>query len=183
MNVTLKSLVVPTLVAVMLMHTPAGLTQEGTLRHGLTPFYGTPLSPSLDLRGLDGKRYRMSDYAGKVVIVNFWATWCPPCIAEMPTLQTIWERFRHTSFEVLAVNIGDSEKVVRRFLDRFEPKLEFPILLADDEEILDVWRIQGLPMSYIVDVEGRWAYGELGPRDFSHEHILKRIRDLLSKGS
>lgn len=160
----------------------SGLTfaQSGVLKHGLSPVYGNPASYELDLPGLDGKQYRLTEYRGKVVIVNFWATWCPPCIEEMPKLQQVWDMLRHENFEVLAVNLGQDEETIRRFLDRFEPKLRFPILVAADETIVETWRIEGLPTSYIVDPAGRLAYRELGPRDFSHEHIVSRLRTLMA---
>ena len=155
--------------------------QSDALRHGLTPVYGKPMSPELRLPGLDGKQYRLIDYRGKVVIVNFWATWCPPCIEEMPTLQKIWEQLHTANFEVLAVNVGEDEQTIKRFIDRFEPKLTFPILLTPDPSIMDTWRIRAMPTSYIIDKAGRWIYGETGPRDFSHEHIVSRVKKLMDE--
>ena len=157
----------------------SALAQPDELHYGLTPAYGNPVSPELELPGLDGRNYRLSDYRGRVVIVNFWATWCPPCIAEMPTLQRVWKQFHKENFDIFAVNLGEKEETIRRFIDRFEPKLEFPILLASDESIMEVWRIQAMPTSYIIDKKGRWAYIELGPRDFSQEHIVSRLRKLM----
>lgn len=177
----LKPATVGLLAVFLIAHFQSATAQEEPLGYGLTPFYGTPLSPGLDLRGIDGKRYRLSDYQGKVLLVNFWATWCPPCIKEMPTLQQVWEQLGGDDFQVLAVNLGESEETIRRFMDLFEPQLQFPILLSDDQSLTEVWRIQALPMSYIVDREGRWAYGELGPRDFAHEHILARIKELIDR--
>lgn len=154
--------------------------QTDGLQYGLSPAYGTPMAPELDLTGLDGKRYRLSDYRGKVVIVNFWATWCPPCISEMPTLQSAWDRLHDGNFEVLAVNLGEDADTIQRFVDNFEPKLSFPILMARDQSIMTTWRIQGLPTSYILDTSGRWTYAEVGPRDFSHEHVISRLQDLMA---
>ena len=157
----------------------SALAQSDELHYGLTPAYGNPVSPRLELPGLDGRHYRLSDYRGRVVVVNFWATWCPPCIAELPTLQQVWKQLHTDNFDVFAVNLGEEEETIRRFIDRFEPKLEFPILLASDESIMKDWRIQALPTSYIIDKVGRWAYIELGPRDFNHEHIVSRLRKLM----
>lgn len=154
-------------------------SQSDDLQFGLSPAYGTPPAPALELPGLDGTQYRLSEYRGRVVIVNFWATWCPPCIAEMPTLQAVWDQLQGDSFEILAVNLGEDEETIRKFLDRFEPQLKFPILLAQDPSIAEVWRIRALPMSYIIDKVGRWAFIELGPRDFNHEHVVSKLRDLM----
>ena len=158
----------------------AHASEESTdLPFGLTVVYGTPPAPRLDLPGLDGKRYRLSDYEGAVVLVNFWATWCAPCIHEMPTLQTLRDTLKGQRFEVLAVNFGEEQKKIHTFLEKFSPKLAFPILLAHDQSIADEWKIQALPTSYVVDKQGRWVYQALGPRDFTHPHIVSRIQDLL----
>lgn len=170
------------IVAIQLLlpaHTTNAWAQEGDLSYGLSPAYGKPVAPPLDLPGLDGKQYRLSEYRGKVVIVNFWATWCPPCIAEMPTLQEAWNRLQGANFAILAVNLGEDAETIQRFLDRFEPELKFPILMASDQSIMEAWKIQALPMSYIIDKTGRLTYIELGPRDFSHEHVISKLRELM----
>ena len=132
-------------------HTGLSQGQSGELQHGLSPAYGTPPAPELDLAGLDGNRYWLADYHGKVVIVNFRATWCPPCIAEMPKLRKAWHLLRDDNFEILAVNLGEDKETIQRFIDEFEPRLGFPVLMATDHSITQAWRIQGLPTSHIVD--------------------------------
>ena len=160
---------------------PGASGQSADLEFGLTSVYGQPAAPQLDLPGVDGKRYQLAAYQGSVVLVNFWATWCAPCIHEMPTLQKLREKLKGQRFEVLAVNLGEDEERIRAFMEKFTPKLEFPILLAHDQSIMQAWKIQGLPISYLVDNQGRWVYQALGPRDFSHPHIVSRIEDLLEK--
>lgn len=157
----------------------ATAAQQGPTVYGLSPFYGTPPAPELSLLGLDSARYALSKYRGSVVVVNFWATWCPPCVAEMPTLQRLWESLHDENFEILAVNLGEEPGTIHNFLDRFRVKIGFPVLLARDQSIMERWRIAGLPMTYVVDTRGRWAYQVLGPRDFSHPHIVTRIRKLM----
>ena len=160
---------------------PSASGQSEDLEFSLTSVYGKPEAPQLELPGVDGERYQLAAYQGSVVLVNFWATWCAPCIHEMPTLQKLREMLKGQRFEVLAVNLGEEEARIRAFLDKFTPKLEFPILLAHDQSIMQTWKIQGLPLSYLVDNQGRWAYQALGPRDFGHPHIVSRIKDLLEE--
>ena len=167
------------LVISALVPPPVARGQSEDLEFGLTTVYGKPVAPELDLRGLNGKRYQLSAYQGSVVLVNFWATWCAPCIHEMPTLQKVSEMFKGQRFQVLAVNLGEEAKRIRAFMEKFTPKLDFPILLAHEQSIMQTWKIQGLPLSYIVNSRGRWVYQALGPRDFSHPHIVSRIQDLL----
>lgn len=168
------------IVALLLCQPVPSLGQSSRLQHGLSPTYGTPAAPDLDLSGLDGNRYRLSGYRGKVLIINFWASWCPPCLAEMPTLQKAWDLLHDGNFEILAVNLGESEETIRRFVNGHKPKLGFPLLIATDQSIMQTWRIQGLPTSHIVDTWGRLVYSEVGPRDFSHEHIIARLRALMA---
>lgn len=97
----------------------------------------------------------------------------------MPTVQKVREMFEGQRFQLLAVNLGEEAKTIKAFLEKFTPKLEFPILLAHEPSIMQTWKIQGLPLSYIVDSQGQWAYQALGPRDFSHPHIVSRIQALL----
>ena len=99
------------------------------LADGLGVAYKSPPAPPLTLEGLDGESYDLVDYRGRVVVINFWATWCPPCIAEMPAIQSMWEKLNPAGLEVLAINTGESSSDITAFLSRFEPRLTFPILL------------------------------------------------------
>lgn len=155
--------------------------QATELGDGLTVVYGKPIAPALDLKGTDGKRYRLSDYQGRVVLINFWATWCPPCIQELPTLQRLKELLADQPFEILAVNLGEDEGAVQAFRDKFKIKMDFPILMARDESIIEQWKIQGVPISYVVDGSGRRVYEALGPRNFASLHIIERIRSLMAE--
>ena len=103
---------------------PGAPAQTGEFEYGLSPVYGTPRSPEIDLDGLDGKRHRLSDYSGSVILVNFWATWCPPCVQEMPTLQELADLLGDENFEILAVNLGEEKKQIDDFLKKFSPALE-----------------------------------------------------------
>lgn len=99
----------------------------------------------------------------------------------MPTLQKLREVLQGENFEVLAVNLGEDKKRIEAFMERFASKLEFPILLAQEESIVQQWKIKGLPISYIVDSQGRWVYQAWGPRNFSHSHIVSRIQNLIDE--
>ena len=165
--------------AVCLQASAQGQTTE--LGYGLTPVYGNPSAPPMELPDLNGKQHRLFDYRGSVVLINFWATWCPPCIHELPTLQKLKEELRGERFEILAVNLGEDADTIRAFQQEFDIEMGFPVLLAREESILDQWKIQGLPMSYIIDRHGQQAYEALGPRDFADAHIVVRLRKLMKK--
>ena len=88
------------------------------------------------------------------MVVNFWATWCPPCIEELPSIQRLWEDTRGAGLEVLAVNVGEPTERIDAFLRRFEPRLDFPVLLDPDGKAFQVWGIRGLPKTFVVDKQG-----------------------------
>lgn len=150
-----------------------------SLRDGLTPVYRTPAAPELDLTDIDGNRYRLSALRGKVVVINFWATWCPPCLAEMPAIQQMWNKLHGDRLEVLAVNIGEDVEAITRFLAEFQPPIKFPILLDKTGEAFQQWRVRGLPTTFVVDKQGRMMYEATGGRDLNSDHIRGLLHALM----
>lgn len=151
------------------------------LRGGFSVSYKNPAAPHLRLQSFDGREYDLSAMKGRVVFINFWATWCPPCIEEMPTIQNLWADTHDSGLEVLAVNVGESVDVIRAFLDDFEPKLEFPILLDPDGEAFQIWRVRGLPKTIVVNKHGNIIYEAEGGRDMNSEHIRGRLQILIDE--
>jgi peroxiredoxin len=151
------------------------------LGDGLGVAYGSPAAPVLELQGLDGKHYRLVSYRGRVVVVNYWATWCLPCIEEMPAIQRMWEQLNPAGLEVLAVNAGEREETIERFLDELEPALRFPILIDKTGETFEAWDVKGLPVTFVVGKEGRIIYSAEGGRQMDSDHILERLRHLINK--
>lgn len=110
-------------------------------------------APVLALTDLDGGRHALADYRGRVVLVNLWATWCPPCRAEMPILQDFFERHGEQGFTVVAVDDGEPAEAVRAFAAQYG--LDFPIWLDPTYEATDrAFRTRGLPSSYLIDRTG-----------------------------
>jgi peroxiredoxin len=108
-------------------------------------------SPDFELSNLAGERVRLSDQRGKPVILNFWATWCSPCVVEMPNIQKYYERYPG-DFSVLAVNADEPELTVKRFVE--DMGLSFDILLDPGGDVQSLYQIRGYPTSYFVDGEG-----------------------------
>lgn len=106
--------------------------------------------PEFTLEGLDGNKYSMSDFAGKPVIVNFWATWCDPCKAEMPLFESIYRQ--QSNVVVLGVNYNEPVNVIRRFIE--ERGLTFPILLDEEGKIAEKFQVFGFPTTYFIDRDG-----------------------------
>ena len=134
--------------------------------------------PALVLNDLNGDRRSLDDFSGKVLLVNFWATWCPPCVKELPSMQAVRRQFAGELFEVIAVNVGEDPVDVSNFLNRIDAELEYPILLDENMVAAKNWRVRALPTTYIIDPQGRARYIVLGERDFGAPDVVSILRSL-----
>ncbi len=141
-----------------------------------------PMAPDFALKDTDRKLYRLSEQRGKVVMVNFWATWCPPCRREMPSMQRAWETLKDEKFVMFAVNVGEDEDTVFGFTFSTGVELKFPILLDRDALTVKAWPVIALPTSFIVDPQGRIVYRAVGGREWDDPQLLEKIRKLLRPG-
>ena len=137
------------------------------------------LAPDFALKTLNGKMIRLSDFRGKkVVLINFWATWCPPCRSEMPTMQQIYTEYKGKGFEILAINIErDSKEEILEFMK--ELRLTFPVLLDSDMKVTRTYRLIGLPVSMLIDRRGIIRSKEIGYHDWTDKESRKRVENLL----
>lgn len=110
-------------------------------------------SPTLLLEDLQGNPVSLSDYEGNVILVNLWATWCPPCREEMPTLQAFYEKYKPNGFVLIAIDQGESLEQTLPFVT--ENNLSFPVWLDPSGEAGRVFNTMSLPSSYVIDREGR----------------------------
>jgi peroxiredoxin len=115
------------------------------------PAVGT-VAEDFALVGLDGKERRLSQYRGKVVLMNFWATWCKPCTTEMPAMQTTYDKLREKGFVVLAINELEDEAKVREHIQQYGHT--FPVLMDRDNKIANQFGVFGLPVSVFIDEKG-----------------------------
>ena len=134
-------------------------------------------TPALSLKGVDGRPHSLADYLGKVVLVNFWATWCEPCRDEMPSMQKLEARLSGQPFATLAVNLGESPPRVREFAERLG--LGFPVLLDPNQDASREWRVRVLPSSFVVAPNGRVRYAVVGEMDWASESAVTTVRALL----
>ena len=142
---------------------------------GLTALASRTAAPELALSDVDGKPVKLSELRGRVVVVNFWATWCPPCRKELPSLGRLQKLFKPEQLRVLAVNIGEDEETVFGFL----PDPPFTILLDQKSATLRTWQVKGLPSTFVVDREGRIVLRAVGGREFDDAATVARLRELL----
>ncbi len=143
---------------------------------GLTKLIGAPNAPDFGLSDLDDNLHRLSDYRGRVVIINFWATWCPPCRAEMPSMQRAWEQLEAEGVVMLGIDVGEDEDTVFQFTANYP--VDFPLLLDRDSAVIDQWPVRGLPTTFVVDPGGKIRYQAIGGREWDQLELLRIVRSL-----
>jgi thiol-disulfide isomerase/thioredoxin len=148
---------------------------EPVVRGARAPGFVLPLletpAETLDLASL----------SGRVVLVNFWATWCEPCEQEMPAMERLYQLLPRDRFELVAVAIGDDEAKVAEFQRRYS--LTFPIVLDPDKKVAEAYQTMGVPESLLIDVDGRIVERYVGPREWDATEYVERIEALFGAGS
>ena len=145
-------------------------------RQTLTPAQQPAPAPEFTLPDLDGKSHTLADYRGKVVVLNFWATWCPPCRYEMPAMQRAWEKVRDEDIVFIAVDVGEDSDTVFTFLADYP--VEFPLLLDEQAKVVEQYPVTGLPTTYIIDPQGRITHRAVGGREWDDPGLLDSLRAL-----
>ena len=131
------------------------------------------------LPDLEGKTRSSTDYASNVILVNFWASWCPPCIHEMPALQQLGATLAGEPFEIAAVNVGEPKFRVWKFTQLV--KFRLPVLLEEDKQVFADWQVRILPTSFLIDRNGRPRHRVEGVPDWDSDQTLSLIRQLLQE--
>lgn len=135
-------------------------------------------APEFKVRNLKREFSALSDYRGKVVLINFWATWCGPCKAEMPSMEALYGNYNRKDFEILAVSIDtEGEPRVRSYVEK--GGFTFPILLDFAFMLNDQYQVRVVPTSFVVDRQGKIAYRSLGARDWNDPEIRTVINRLI----
>lgn len=142
----------------------------------MTEWKGPPAAPPIELATASGDPFTLSSLRGKVVLVNFWATWCEPCVTEMPSLQRARDQFA-PDFEVLGVNYQEGPARIQAFIDK--SGITFPIVRDTDGAVAKAWGARVFPASYLVDRAGRVKNVLIGGADWTSPKLLSTIRALL----
>ena len=151
------------------------------LGYQFTPLAPLVAAPDFTLKDMDDESYALHDFRGKVVLINFWATWCPPCRKEMPALEALYKKLGGESFAVLAVNQWEDPDHVFAYTGELNVFPTFPILFDPESVISEDYGVKGLPTSFLIDKKGRLAYRAVGGRDFDHPEVERLIRELLAQ--
>ena len=139
-------------------------------------------APDFVLPDVEGRSVRLRELRGKLVLLNFWATWCAPCRIEMPGMERLYQTFQKADFALLAVSIDrQGTQMVRPFVE--ELKLKFPILIDQTMEVSRQYGLRGLPTTYLIDPEGRLIGAAVGGRDWHSTEAKALIATLLRQAS
>jgi thiol-disulfide isomerase/thioredoxin len=128
--------------------------------------------------GSNAEGLALESLSGRVVLVNFWATWCEPCEREVPAMERLYETLQGDEFELVAVAIDDDQDDVRKFQERY--RMTFPILLDLDQRVYAMYQTMGVPESLLIDRDGRIVERYVGPREWDAPAYMDRIRALIS---
>ena len=135
-------------------------------------------TPDINLTELQGKSHNLADYSGKIVLVSFWASWCRPCIEEMPSLVKLKNKYAD-KLEILAVNIGEDKKTISQFIQKMQ--INFPILLDTNSNTVKAWKVFVYPSNYIVDGTGKIRYASTGALDWQDPAIDTLMENLINE--
>jgi peroxiredoxin len=152
-----------------------GLCCVGIAAQELTPWTSGP-TPPLTLTDQHGTNHTLAAYHGRLVLVNFWATWCAPCREEMPALQALQHKLGKERLAVLAVNYGESPEKIQQFAHH--TPLDFPLLLDRHMEAAKAWQVRVLPTSFVLGQDGGIRYSAVGQLDWGDTQITKLLTTL-----
>lgn len=148
------------------------------LTHKLTAIKKDVQAPDLRLQNMDEEIIDIKDLRGRVIVVNFWATWCPPCRREMGSLERLHQATKDKNVEIITVNIGEDLDTVFSFIGTIEPSPSFEFTFDPDAASLDTWKVKGLPTTFIINPEGKISYKAVGGREFDHPDIQEKVVSL-----
>ena len=175
MCISIHKLALPLFLTSLLLNANTFAAQ--TNAQPLTPFDDN--GQDFTLTDNKGKQHSLEDFKGNVVLINFWASWCPPCIYEMPELQKLQKHFSEQPFSVVTINVGEKKYKVRKFTKLINFTL--PVMLDTSKETFNGWDIKTLPTSFLVDKKGNIRYRVRGNPGWQEEQTLQIIESLLAE--
>ena len=137
----------------------------------------TPLA--IKLEDAHGNTIEKNDYKGQVTVINFWATWCPPCVQEIPSLNRLKKKMKCLPFELISINYAEEKKTILEFMKKVN--VEFPVLLDKDGGFAKKWNVITYPSTFIIDKEGKIKYGVNAAIEWDDPEFIKKIKALLDK--
>jgi len=169
------------LCCLLMFSAQAAEREQPRLGYQMTPLSEPLPAPDFTLEDMDAKKFSLQGYRGKVVLLNFWATWCPPCRREMPSMERLHQKFKDKDFAVLALNQMEDGDRVFTFTGDLGIDLTFPIVYDRDSSVSRAYGVMGLPTTYLIDKKGNVRFRAIGGREFDHPEVEKLILQLMQE--
>jgi peroxiredoxin len=165
----------------LFIHPFAGGSEEELFsKIGIAAIRGDNKVPVFSLKDLNGKKVEIKQFKGKIILINFWATWCAPCKEEMPSMEILHRQFEEKNFVLLTVSVDyGGVKSVQEFINKHQ--YTFPVLLDPKGEIFDLFKVKGIPTTFLVDKKGKMIGKAIGPRDWKSQEVFSLISLLIEK--
>lgn len=163
---------------------PPAFGKEGNLfsKIGIQAIRDKKKPPDFCLESLKGGKIQLKNLKGKVIFLNFWATWCGPCKEEMPSMEALHQQFKDRDFVFLAISVDyGGAKAVKKFMEKH--RYSFPVVLAPNSKTLQSFEINRIPATLIIDREGRMIGRVIGPRDWCSPEVLALLNQMLNGDS
>ena len=168
------------LIAILLaLNLPANADESGLFsKIGAKPIKDHKKTPNFCLEELNGEKVQLAALKGKIIFLNFWATWCGPCREEMPSMEALYRHYKETDFLFLTISINSGgREPVRKFIERHRYRI--PILLDPAGKTLELFEISRIPATLIIDRNGRMIGRVIGPRDWSSPEVFSLVDQML----
>jgi peroxiredoxin len=154
--------------------------EELFLKIGIQPTKGDTKAPNFCLEDLKGKKLELRNFKGKVVFLNFWATWCGPCKEEMPSIEALYQQFKEKDFVFLTISVDyEGKKPVKEFIEK--QRYTFPVLLDPKCETLDLYKVKGIPTTILIDKNRKMIGKATGPRNWKSPEAISLLNLLLER--
>ena len=141
-------------------------------------FDGNNIETKFNIPDLEGKIFSIDDFKGKFVLINFWATWCAPCVRELPSLNNLHNEFKNNkNFAMIAINIGQNKSVVNKFIKEKAP-IDFLVLLDENIELSD-WNVQAIPTTFLINDSGKIIYKVEGEKEWDSSEFTKFFKNII----
>jgi thiol-disulfide isomerase/thioredoxin len=159
--------------------TAGGETASSSLDITLKPFVSDMVPLAIDLKTANGQNFTRDNFTGKVTLVNFWASWCGPCVEEIPALNRLREYMKDRPFELISINYAETPELIREFLNMV--KVDFPVLLDEDGSYSAKWNVLVFPATFVIARDGNIVYGVNGAIEWDSEEVTGKLEALMHK--
>jgi thiol-disulfide isomerase/thioredoxin len=145
----------------------------------LRTYRGSVMPTPIKLRDASGKAFNIHDYKGKVTLINFWASWCPPCVEEIPSLNRLMDKMKDKPFQLISINYAESPKQIREFLNKVN--VDFPVLVDPGGVVASRWKVVAFPSTFVIGPDGKIHYGVNAGIHWDTDEIIRQLTKLSSK--